>query len=157
MKATSSLPLLAAVLVAALFTSPAFAGFHSDRMQAIADSSKPVAVPGGVAFDVPQGYDATFRSVVTALKKENKEIAEAKKDAGTIATEIVVSGHWRQTGVRTVVSLIDGGAHQTTVKVSVTMQKRYKALQTEPWSEPKLDKKATEAEGAALKTALGGK
>ena len=94
--------------------------------------------------------------MVTVLKKADANIALADKDTGVIATEIVITGGWKQTGTRTVVSLIRDTPTQTIVKVCVTTQKRYKAIQTEPWSDPVLDKAQTGPAAAAIKTAVGG-
>jgi hypothetical protein len=142
----------------ALAFSSAHAGPFADRKaQAITDSGKPVAVKGGVLFAVPSAYDATFDAVVRALKKDDESIALADRETGVIATEIEITGGWKQTGTRTVVSLIKESATETTVKVVVTVQKRYKALQTEPWSDPELEKTKTPDAAVKLKAALAAK
>ena len=149
--------LLSLVGLAAFSLTPSmFALSHEAREQAIADSGKPVAVSGGVKFKVPLAYDEVFVAVVTVLKKADANIALADKDTGVIATEIVITGGWKQTGTRTVVSLIRDTPTQTIVKVCVTTQKRYKAIQTEPWSDPVLDKAQTGPAAAAIKTVVGG-
>jgi hypothetical protein len=145
-------------VLAALSLFPLLARADSARKaQEIADSGKPVAVKGGERFAVPMDYNGTFDAVVNALKKADNEIAVADRDAGLIATEIEIVGGWKQTGTRTVVSLIKESDKETTVKVVVTVQKRYKALQVEPWSDPKADTAKTGPAAGALKTALGAK
>jgi hypothetical protein len=100
-------------------------------------------------------YNEAFDAIVGALKRADNEVTLADRDAGLIATEIVIAGGWKQAGTRTVVSLIKDSDNQTIVKIVVTIQKRYKALQTEPWSDPKADTAKTGPAAAALKAALG--
>jgi hypothetical protein len=139
-------------LVALVLISPSV---FASNAQAVADSAKPIAVKGGEKFMVPLSYGAAFDAVVNALKKADNEVVLADRDAGLIATEIEITGGWHQTGTRQVVSLIKDKDTQTIVKVVVTVQKRYKALQVEPWSDPKADTTKTGPATAALKTALG--
>ena len=54
-------------------------------------------------------------------------------------------------------SLIKESDTETTVKVVATVQKRYKALQVEPWSDPVLDKEKTSSAASDLKAAITGK
>jgi hypothetical protein len=79
----------------------------------------------------------------------------ADRETGMVATEIAVAGGWKQTGTRTIVTFIKESDTETTVKVAVTVQKRYKALQVEPWSDPQLDANLTAAAVTKIKTALG--
>ncbi len=139
----------------ALLTVPARAGFHDNRETAIAESGKAQSVPGAEKFTIEMPTDKAFSAVVTALQKADYEIADANKDGGLISTAIVVTGGWRQTGTRAVLTIIRDSDSTSIVKVVVTEQKRYKALQTEPWGEPKANAEKTTALATALRTALG--
>jgi len=147
------------LLLAALMLglSVAHASRADRKNQEITDSSKPVAVKGGSSFVVPSAFNGTFETVARALKKADESVVVADREAGLIATDITVTGGWRQTGTRTVVSLIKESDAETTVKVTATIQKRFKALQVEPWSAPVLDKEKTASVAAALQTAIGSK
>jgi hypothetical protein len=141
------------ILLIAL-TSIARASRHDDM---VAASEKPVAVAGGETFSVPVSFDQTFQGVVTSLQKAGNSIDTADKDAGQVLTSIVVSGGWHQTGTRVAVTIIRDSATSTIVRVCVTEQFRYKALQTEPWGDPALSSSKTAAQAAALKSVLGGR
>jgi CO dehydrogenase/acetyl-CoA synthase gamma subunit (corrinoid Fe-S protein) len=147
------------IIIAALMLSLSVAhASRADRKnQEITDSAKPVAVRGGSSFAVTSAFDGTFDAVVRALKKADESVVVADRETGLIATEITVAGGWRQTGTRTVVSLIKESDAETTVKVAVTVQKRFKALQVEPWSDPVLDKEKTNTAAADLKAAIASK
>ncbi len=147
------IPLVIASLVA-ISVTPRINASSERKAQEIAASGKPVAVKGGLKFDLATDYDAAFDAVVKALKLADSDVVVADREAGLIATEIEITGGWKQTGTRTVVSLIKDNPSHTIVKVAVTEQKRYKALQTEPWSDPKLDAEKTAVAGAALKKAM---
>lgn len=128
----------------ALCFSLAQAGSFADRKnQRLADSATPVAVKGAPSFTIPTAYDVAFDTIVRTLKKADESIALADRETGMIATEITVTGGYRQTGTRTIVTLIKESDSETTVKVAATKQTRYKALSIEPWSAPKLDDAAT--------------
>jgi hypothetical protein len=144
------------VLAAAIFVAaaPASASRSERKAQALTDSAKPIMVRGGEKLNVPLGYDATFEAVVQALKKADFPVALADRDAGLIATEIEITGSWRQTGSRTVVSLMKETDRMTIVTVAVTQQSRFKALQVEPWSEPKLNAPKTAEAAATIKAHL---
>ncbi len=149
---------LAAIAALAIEPTTVWGGALSDRREAvISESSQPRVVGGTERFAVALPYEKTFEAVVTALKTSDNEVSDANKDAGLIATAIAVTGGWRQTGTRTVVSVIRDTDGSSIVKVVVTEQKRFKALQTEPWSDPKANPVKTSTAAAALKQALGGK
>jgi len=131
------------------------AGLSDRKNQALVDSGKPVAVKGATPIEVAQAFDVTFDAVVKAFQKADEPVVVADRETGMIATEIEIEGKWKQTGTRTVVTFIKESDKETTAKVAVTVQSRYKALQTEPWSDPKLDAAKTAAAVAKLKTALG--
>ena len=61
-----------------------------------------------------------------------------------------MKGGWKQTGTRVVLTLIKEKENATTIKAIITEQKRFKALQVEPWSDPVLEPKATAALRAEL-------
>ncbi|MBI3491559.1 MAG: hypothetical protein HY047_07255 [Acidobacteria bacterium] len=73
------------------------------------------------------------------LKRQEQTIDQASKDTGQIITGMIISGGYSQTGSRIVVTLIEEDDNSTTVRVAVTEQKRKKLLQTEPWSDPKVN------------------
>jgi hypothetical protein len=129
-------------------------GFHERHVQAAEDSAKPVAVSGGQSFDVNKPFDAVFEASVTYLKKKNYTVESASKDAGQITTAMTVTGGWRQMGTRVEVSLIKQSDAVTTVKVAVTEQHRYNALQVEPWDDPKVNGDVSAALAADMKTGL---
>ena len=134
------------------FASPQ--GRHERHMAQVEESAKPTSVAGGVSFQDAASYNKTFDDVVTFLKKQGYTIDSASKDAGTIFTSISIKGHWRQTGTRVNVSLIRESENVTSVRVAVTEQKRYKALQTEPWGSPKVNKTKSSALSDKMKSAL---
>jgi hypothetical protein len=130
--------------------------FHEKHVEAAEDSGKQVAVSGGQSFQVGKPYDATFEAVVTYLKKQNYTVESASKDAGQIATAMTITGGWRQTGTRVQVTLIKESETVTTVKVAVTEQHRYNALQVEPWSDPQVNDGSSAKLTADMKTDLSG-
>jgi hypothetical protein len=124
---------------------------HDDN---VAESEKPVAVAGGETFSVPLPYDQAFQSIVTALQKGGDTIDSASKDAGQIFTAIDVSGAWRQTGTRKAVTVIRDTDTSTLVRVAVTEQTRFKALQTDPWGVPSISASKTSKAASDLRAAL---
>ncbi len=144
--------LLAALPMTTALASPQ--GLHERHMRQVEESAKPTAVAGGVSFQDPASYNTAFDDVVTFLKKEGYTIDSASKDAGTILTSMSIKGHWRQTGTRVSVSLIRDSKTATEVQVAVTQQKRFKALQTEPWGSPKVNKAKSSALAEKMKAAL---
>jgi hypothetical protein len=98
--------------------------------------------------------DAVYQAVLNQLKKDGAEIESASKDSG-IKTAVQVTGKYRQTGSYLEVTFISDGDSETTVRVAAYEEKRYKALNTEPWSTPKVVTEKSEAEAAKLKQELG--
>jgi len=147
--------LLLAVL--STFVLSAHASFSDRKNKEIADSGKPIAVKGATPITVASDFATAFDSVVKALQKADENVAVADRDAGMVATEIEIEGGWKQTGTRTVVTFIKESDKETIIKIAVTVMKRYKALQVEPWSERTLDTEKTAAQVAKLKTAIGAK
>lgn len=125
------------------------------REQQVEESEKPRKVSGGESFQVNMPYDKTYDAVLNFLKKQDYRIEEASKETGQITTAIEVSGTWRQTGKRVLVTFIKESDAATTVKVAVTKQKRWKAAQTEPWGDPKVDGKESAQLVEQIKTAHG--
>lgn len=129
-------------------------GLHERHMKQVEESARPTAVADGMSFQDSTSYDKTFDDVVTFLKKQDYAIDSASKDAGTIFNSMSVKGHRHQTGTRVSVSLIRDSKNVTEVQVAVTQQKRFKALQTEPWGTPKVDKAKTSALAGKMKAVL---
>jgi hypothetical protein len=96
---------------------------------------------------------AAYQAILNRLKKEGLEIDSASKDAG-IQTSLVVTGKYRQTGSYTKITFISDG-DKTEARIAVYEEKRYKALKTEPWSEPKVNVERSQAVAYRLKQELG--
>jgi len=124
------------------------------REQAIRESEKPRNLTGGNKFTVKLGYGKTYDSVLNSLKKADYSLESASQETGQIITTLVVEGGWRQKGRRLIVTLIKEKDGATTIKCVVTLQTRYKALQTEPWSEPTIDEEETSKVARSLAETL---
>ena len=109
------------------------------------ESEKPKQVSGGELFTIQKKYDDVYDDALTYLKKQGQTIDSASKETGQITTAIAVTGGWKQTGTRIIITVIKEKAEVTSVRAVVTAQKRYKALQVEPWSDPVLEPKASAA------------
>src|ERR1035438_5927812 len=59
-----------------------------------------------------------------------------------------------QTGTRVQITCIKDNDAQTSIRVAVTQQKRKKLLQTEPWSDPKVNDEASSKTANDLKAAI---
>jgi hypothetical protein len=145
---------LAVLVIAMSLPSNLLAQRHERDAQKVAESSQIQSVRGGTTVELPGSYDAVFDALVTYLKRSGLTIDSASRDAGQIATAMEISGGWHQTGKRTILSLIKDSADKTSVRVSVTLQRRYKALQVEPWSDPKVDDKESADYAEKLKADL---
>ena len=144
-----------AVLVLAVSTpSTLTAQAHDRREAAIAESGTVHAVSGGTTIQIPGPYDKVFDGLVTYLKKTGYAIDSASRDSGEMATSLEITGGWRETGRRTVISVIKDTADSTSLRVAITEQKRYKGLATEPWSDPKVDDKASKAAAQKIQAEL---
>lgn len=126
------------------------------RETSIKESEKVTNVAGGVKFQVNLPYEKSYETVLNFLKKQDYNIDSASKETGQIITEITVKGGWKQTGTRVQVTFIKDSESVTIVKVAVTEQKRYKALQVEPWGEAKVNSKKSEQLADEVKAELGG-
>lgn len=124
------------------------------REQAIRESEKPRNLKGGAKVSVKMGYDVAFDTILNTIKKADYSIETASQEVGQIVTTLVVEGGWRQKGRRVIVTLIKEKDRTTTLKCVATLQTRYKALQTEPWSEPTLDEEETTKVAGILVEAL---
>jgi len=129
-------------------------GRHERHARIAEESGQPVQVSGGQSFQTAMAYDATLESIVTFLKKKDYSVESANKETGQITTVMSITGGWRQTGTRVQVTLIKESDTATTVKVAVTEQQRYKALQVEPWDDPKVNADSSAALAAEMKTGL---
>jgi hypothetical protein len=98
--------------------------------------------------------ESVYQSVLNQVKKDGFEIESASKDAG-IKTTVAVTGRYKQTGTYLEVTFISDGGSQTTARIGVYEEKRYKGLKTEPWSTPKVNEENSRAEATKLKQELG--
>jgi hypothetical protein len=98
--------------------------------------------------------NTTYEAVLNEVKKEGLSVDSASKDAG-IKTVTTVSGHYHQTGEHLEIQFVQDSSNETTVRVTVVKQTRYKALNTEPWSSPKVDPKQSQEAADKLKAGLG--
>ena len=137
---------------------PADAQSRKERKAAkLEESAKPKKVSVGETFQASCRYDRAYDVVLNFLKRKEHMIDSADKETGQIITSIDIEGGYSQTGTRIQITLIKDSDTATTLRVAVTKQKRKKLLQTEPWSDPKVDddqsKKMAEDVKAALKGA----
>jgi hypothetical protein len=95
-----------------------------------------------------------YEAVLNQVKKDGFDVESASKDAG-IKTSVVVTERYRQTGTYLEITFISEGGSQTTARITVFGEKRYKGLKTEPWSTPKVDQEKSHTEAATLKQELG--
>ena len=98
--------------------------------------------------------DSSYQSVLNQIKKDGFEVESAAKDAG-IKTAVTIAGRYKQTGSYLNITFIADSPSQTTVRVAVYEEKRYKGLKTEPWSSPKINAEQSQAEAGKLKQELG--
>ncbi len=138
----------------ALTIQPAAAQRHERKQAEIEQSAKATAVSGGVTFQSTLPYDRCFDAVASYLKRTGHEIEFASKETGTIVTSLEIAGKHSQTGTRIHVTLMKDSESQTSVRVGVSTQKRKKLLQTEPWSDPKLDDSESQKTAGDLEDAL---
>ena len=119
-------------------------------MEAAAASGEAHPVAGGqkITFHAPS--DKVFAAIVKVLNLSDRTVDATNKDSGLIATAIDIKGGYKQTGTRIVITVISISDSETLVRIASTEQKRYNGLQTEPWSDPKVDDTATAAVVAEL-------
>ena len=156
--------MLIVVMIGALFVNitgtPAQAQNRKAKKDAIlAESEKPRDVAGGASFVANMPADKAFDAAVRYFQTHDVALDESsKKELGqlTTAMRIVDVGGFRNNnnGYRTYVTFVRDGDSTTTVKVKVTLQKRTKHAQAEPWSDPKVLDKETAETADQLKAAL---
>jgi hypothetical protein len=123
----------------------ALAQNRAERKQAkIEESAKPKNVAGGVKVEAQKSYQDTYEALLNWVKRADYTIESADKETGIITTAMTISGGYSQTGTRLVLTLIKDSDTTTTVRVVVTEQKRKNLLQVEPWSDPRVNDKATQ-------------
>jgi len=152
---------VAALSMLALFEGSGLSQSRRERRNArVEESAQPKNVSGGVTFENMAPLDKTYEVVLNFLKRQGHTIDSADKDVGQIMTAMSIKGGYSQTGTRIQVTLIKDTDTKTTVRVAVTQQKRKKALQVEPWSDPKVNaedsSKVADEIKAALKSAQAG-
>jgi hypothetical protein len=134
---------------------PASSQSRSEQREArVEESAKVRNVSGGITFQTNNPYDKAYDTALNFLKRRDYTIDSASKETGQIVTAITVKGGWKQTGTRVQITLIKDSETATTIKVAVTEQKRWKALQTEPWGDPKVNSKKSTQLAEEIKTAL---
>jgi hypothetical protein len=127
------------LVIVALLTACVLAGCQSAGVAPRPDvQPKPAAVSD--AFQIKNmPADRVFELDLSFLKRQDRVIEAAGKDMGQITTALAFSGGWKQTGTRVRVTLIKDSDTETTVKVAVMEQTRWKAIQSEPWGDPVLN------------------
>ena len=143
-----------AFAAAAISLQPANAQLHEGRQAQIEQSAQATPVSGRVTFRSPLPYEKCFDAVSNYLKRSGREIESGNKDTGSLVTAMEIAGKYTQTGTRIHVTLIKDSDTQTSVRVAVTVRKRKKLLQTEPWSEPKVDDTQSQKTAGDLEKAL---
>ena len=146
-----------AVCVAVIDVGPLEAAAQSrrERKARIAEeSAKPKSVPGGSTFSVSRPYDTVYDTVLNFLKRGGESIDQASKETGQIVTGMIITGGYSHTGTRILVTLIKDTDTGTTIRVAVTEQRRKKLLQTEPWSDPKVNGQETEHVAEQIKNGI---
>lgn len=112
---------------------------HERKQAELERSAQARPVEGGITFQIAVLLDKCFEAVVDIFKRDGHEIESANKDAGTIVTAMEIAGKHSQTGTRYHVKFFKDSDTVSSIRVAVTVQKRKKLLQTEPWSDPKVD------------------
>lgn len=143
------------MVVATVLISTAASGQrHERKAEELADSEKIQNVTGGTTFINAASIDKTYDDLLTYVKREGYGIDSASKETGQIVTAIQVTGGYHQTGTRIYLTVIKDSDVQTTVRVAVSEQKRYKAVQTEPWGTPKVNEKKSADLADKVKAAI---
>lgn len=154
---TNSLKRLCVLLGCAsmlLAASSGWAQLHEKREAKLAESAQPKNVKGGVTFQVSVPYDKAYDDALNYLKRQSYTIDSADKETGQIITAMDITGKHSQTGTRVQITCIKDNDAQTSIRVAVTEQKRKKLLQTEPWSDPKVNDEASSKTANDLKAAI---
>jgi len=146
--------LIPVVLAIVSIQGTLYAQQHERDAQKVAESGQVQSVSGGTTFEVAGSYDSVFDALVNNLKRSGLTLDSVSKDAGQIATAMEITGGWKQTGKRTIISIMKDSADKTSVRVAISVQTRYKGLQTEPWGDAKVDSKASAASAAKVQSDL---
>lgn len=110
-------------------------------------------IGSAASFTAKGDITSAYQSVLNEVKKEGFQVESASPDAG-IRTALTVTGHYHQTGSYLQIQFVSG-PNGTTVDVSVMEEKRYKALQTEPWGTPKVNGQRSVAEAETIQKGMG--
>lgn len=127
---------------------------HDRHMAEAAASAQVTAVPGGATISIEGPYEKVFDALVPYLQKAGYSVDTADRQAGLVATSLQITGGWKQTGTRIVITVIKDTATSTSLRVACTVQKRYKGLQVEPWGDPKVDDKASAEQAKKIQSEL---
>ncbi len=142
------------ITLVSVCTMTSFAQRQERKTEEQADSEKIQNVSGGVTFQQASAMDKTYDDLLNYVKREGLTIDSASKETGQIVTAIDVTGKYHQIGTRVYLTVIKSSETETSVRVAVTEQKRYKALQTEPWSSPKVNAEKSSELSEKIKAAI---
>ena len=142
------------ITLVSVCTMTAFAQRQERKAEEQADSEKIQNVSGGVTFQQASAMDKTYDDLLNYVKREGLTIGSASKETGQIVTAIDVAGKYHQIGTRVYLTVIKSSETETSVRVAVSEQKRYKALQTEPWSSPKVNAEKSSELSEKIKAAI---
>ena len=142
------------ITLVSVCTMTSFAQRQERKAEEQADSEKIQNVSGGVTFQQASAMDKTYDDLLNYVKREGLMIDSASKETGQIVTAIDVTGKYHQIGTRVYLTVIKSSETETSVRVAVSEQKRYKALQTEPWSSPKVNAEKSSELSEKIKAAI---
>lgn len=133
------------IVISLLIFQPAiWAESRSERKaRERAESEKLSQVSGAEFFTILKKYDIVYDDALTYLKKQGQTIDSASRETGQIVTALTIKGGWKQSGTRTILTIIKEKNDTCSVRATITEQKRYKGIQVEAWDEPVLEPKAT--------------
>ena len=142
------------ITLVSVCTMTSFAQRQERKTEEQADSEKIQNVSGGVTFQQASAMEKTYDDLLNYVKREGLTIDSASKETGQIVTAIDVTGKYHQIGTRVYLTVIKSSETETSVRVAVSEQKRYKALQTEPWSSPKVNAEKSSELSEKIKAAI---
>ena len=140
--------------LAALLPTHLNAQLHDRIAQRAAASGQVQYANGGTSIELAASYDVAYSTLIDYLNKGGATVEDANKEIGHVATALEISGGYHQTGKRMTFTILKTAPEKTTIRVAVTTQKRYKALSTDSWSDPKVDDKASSEYADKLKSDL---
>lgn len=142
----------ALVIALGIPTTFGFSQTRKDRKEAQkAESARPKNVAGGIKCQTQKSYQDTYDLLLNWVKRADYTIESADRENGWITTAMTITGGYRQTGTRLLLTLIKDSETETTVRVVVTEQKRKKLLATDPWSDPKANERESQRIADQLK------